>query len=221
MLSDGRRFDLAQTLSADGARYATPSGAFVFWSKGNGAFVLEHGRRTYAGCVEVAPDPGALPEVYENGRIGFSIRYPAGYSVDSDYRFRALGPGRSIKGVKFTISPSLASGTNLSADSYLSVEWIPKAPSCTAERFLPAGAGTQVTRNGRRFSVARSTDAGAGNRYENIVYALRGTHPCLALRYLIHYTVLENYPRGAVRQFDRAALVARFDAMRGTLTVQQ
>ena len=42
-LSDGRTFDLPQTISADGGRYANSGEAFVFWSKGNGALVLENG----------------------------------------------------------------------------------------------------------------------------------------------------------------------------------
>lgn len=60
-LSDGRQFTLAQTISADGARYSNGNpqfaqgqpGAetFVFWSKGNGAIVLDNGTSTYNNCV--------------------------------------------------------------------------------------------------------------------------------------------------------------------------
>ena len=50
-LSDGRRYDLPQTLAASGTRYANPSGSFVFWSKGDTAFVQEGAAQTYAGCV--------------------------------------------------------------------------------------------------------------------------------------------------------------------------
>jgi membrane-bound inhibitor of C-type lysozyme len=53
-LSDGRALDLGQTISADGARYANPDESFVFWSKGDGALVLEKGvEKTYIGCVTV------------------------------------------------------------------------------------------------------------------------------------------------------------------------
>jgi membrane-bound inhibitor of C-type lysozyme len=38
-LSDGRKFSLPQTLSGSGIRYADSSGTFVFWSKGDMAFV--------------------------------------------------------------------------------------------------------------------------------------------------------------------------------------
>jgi membrane-bound inhibitor of C-type lysozyme len=52
-LSDGRSVTLAQTISADGARYADPDESFVFWSKGNGAFVTENNSKdtTYKNCV--------------------------------------------------------------------------------------------------------------------------------------------------------------------------
>ncbi len=222
-LSDGRSLDLSQTVSADGARYASIGEARVFWTKGHGAFLIEHGVRTYTGCIAAVPDPGGLPRVYENGDRGFLIRYPADYSVDTDYRYEGLGGGASIAGVKFTVAPSTAAGTNLASDTYLAVEAIPYAPTCTAERFVPAGSGRPqtVAESGTTYSVAHSSGAAAGNRYEDTVYALPGTSPCLALRYRIHYGVLENFPDGTVQPFDRQALLERFDEMRRTLVVQQ
>lgn len=51
-LSDGRKFDLPQTISADGGRYANSDESFVFWSKGDGAMVLENNEeKDYTGCV--------------------------------------------------------------------------------------------------------------------------------------------------------------------------
>ncbi len=58
-LSDGRSITLPQTISADGARYANADGSFVFWSKGDGAMVLENGQQSdYTNCV-AANAPGA------------------------------------------------------------------------------------------------------------------------------------------------------------------
>lgn len=52
-LSDGRKFSLPQTLSGSGIRYADSSGTFVFWSKGDTAFVEEGTSQTvtYRDCV--------------------------------------------------------------------------------------------------------------------------------------------------------------------------
>jgi len=53
-LSDGRKMTLSQTLSADGTRYANKDESFIFWSKGNGALVLENNQqKSFIGCIEV------------------------------------------------------------------------------------------------------------------------------------------------------------------------
>ena len=50
-LSDGRSLTLPQALSASGARYANKAETFVFWNKGETAFVEENGKTTYEGCT--------------------------------------------------------------------------------------------------------------------------------------------------------------------------
>ena len=234
-LSDGRSYTLKQTLSADGSRYSNGnpmvegSESFVFWAKGNGALVLEDNvQKSYIGCIKVAPEPSgvSLPQIYTNNGDGFSIRLPAGYTPDASYTYQELGPGKGITGVKFTIPTSVATGTNLAPDTYLSVEEIPSRAvppqACSATRFLGPGVkASTTTDDGVTYSVASSTGAGAGNRYEETIYAIRGTDPCVAVRYFIHYGVIENYPPGAVRAFDQAALLAEFDAIRRTLTINQ
>ena len=228
VLSDGRQLALPQTISGSGIRYANGGESFIFWGKGDGAFVLENNQQTYSGCIRIAPDPGGLPQIYENGSQGFSLRYPTGYTSKTDYQYSEFGPGKEIGGVSFTIPASLTRGTNLGADSYVSVEEIPQSPEreCAANLFLEAGAAgklptTAVTESGVTYSVASSTGAGAGNRYAETVYAIPGTGPCVAVRYFIHYSVFENYPPGTVRRFDEQSLLAQFDAIRRTLVIQQ
>ncbi|HUX35628.1 MAG TPA: MliC family protein [Candidatus Paceibacterota bacterium] len=51
-LSDGRSMTLPQTISASGVRYANPDESFIFWNKGNGAFIMENNVETYSNCVE-------------------------------------------------------------------------------------------------------------------------------------------------------------------------
>ncbi|OHA81484.1 MAG: hypothetical protein A2675_03360 [Candidatus Yonathbacteria bacterium RIFCSPHIGHO2_01_FULL_51_10] len=171
-------------------------------------------------AATVKPDTGGLPKVYQNGAGGFSLRYPAGYVVDESYHYQGLGPGQDIYGVKFTIPPAIDNMTNLSEDSYMSVELLPQSSTCTANLFLddPNATPKSVTDNGTEYSVASSIGAAAGNRYEETVYAIPGTNPCIAMRYFVHYGVLENYPEGSVQAFDRQALFDQFDQIRRTLT---
>lgn len=51
-LSDGRKMSVPHALSASGARYAKDDGSFVFWNKGDTAFVTEGetGAETYSNC---------------------------------------------------------------------------------------------------------------------------------------------------------------------------
>jgi membrane-bound inhibitor of C-type lysozyme len=50
-LSDGRELTLPQALSGSGARYANDNESFVFWNKGDTAFIEENGKTTYSGCI--------------------------------------------------------------------------------------------------------------------------------------------------------------------------
>ena len=49
-LSDDRSLSLPQASSASGARYANADESFVFWNKGDTAFIEEKGRPGYSGC---------------------------------------------------------------------------------------------------------------------------------------------------------------------------
>ena len=52
-LADGKKLILPQTLSGSGIRYANEGESFVFWSKGDTAFVEEGAKQTvtYKDCV--------------------------------------------------------------------------------------------------------------------------------------------------------------------------
>jgi len=217
---------LAQTISASGARYENKAQSLVFWSKGSGALVLENDQEdNYTNCIEVAKDNGTLPQVYANGADGYSARYPKGYTALTISQGDSLAQNATSVGVKFTIDPAVASGTNLSSDSYVSIEKVePVSDSCSAIDFLLADGRdlreSTVTANGKEYSVASSTDAGAGNRYEQWVYAIPGSNPCRAVRYYIHYSVFENYPAGMVERFDKTALINTFDSVRDSLILE-
>lgn len=76
-LSDGRNFSVPHAVSASGARYATPDESFVFWNKGDTAFIEEGGVQTYSGCVllsvgeSISPDPMNATYLIEGEKISF------------------------------------------------------------------------------------------------------------------------------------------------------
>jgi hypothetical protein len=155
-------------------------------------------------------------------QAGFSIAAPSTFTPDPTHDYQALGPGKDIKGFALTIPASLAKGTNLGSDSYIAVETLPGTAPCTAAAFLdsPTAAPT-VTTNGITYSVATGNDAGAGNFYDETVYAVQGSSPCIGVRYFIHSLNIGNFDPGTVKAFDRGALIAQFDAIRATLMVDQ
>jgi len=223
ILSDGRKLTLPQTISGSGIRYTNSGESIIFWSKGNGVFMEENNIQTYANCIALAPDAGGLSEAYVDGVKGFSIRYPQGYILDDSYKYQELGQGKDDSGIKFIIPASITQGTNLSSfDTGVSVEEIPDIQECGANLFVyPPGNVALIDDNGVSYSVAESNGAGAGNFYEEKVWAIPGTNPCVAVRYFIHSTNIGNYTPGAVKEFDRQALLGQFDQIRRSLIINQ
>ena len=153
----------------------------------------------------------------------FSVVYPSDFTSDDKYAYAGF-PKKPIAGVKLTIPGAMAAGTNLSNDTYVSVETLPNAKKCTGDIYLVDDVNAHVeTQGGVNYSIATSSDAGAGNFREEMVYALRESSPCVAIRYFIHSTNIGNYlpaqagDPGTVREFDRAALLSSFDAIRASV----
>lgn len=219
-MNDGRKLSLPQTLSADGARYANKDESFVFWNKGNAVMVDEKGQQQYQ-CVLVSSDSGGLSQVYVAKDQSFSIRYPAGFTANASYDYTALGPNEDIHGVSFTIPKNMTVGTNLSPDSYISIEQKQTSEDCMANIFLGRGDFIIMNEGDQTYSMATSSDAAVGNRYDETVYTIPGSNPCIAIRYFIHYGAIENYPAGAVHMFDRASLITLFDKIRRTMIIGQ
>jgi hypothetical protein len=174
-------------------------------------------------CGSGATSAASWP-VYRDAKLGYAISHPRVWRVDTAHDYQALGPGKDIYGTAFVVSPSTAFGTNLSDDSYLAVETLPSATTCTADLFLDdadqAGVHTE-TANGITWSVEHGSDAGAGNLYDETVYAVTGSKPCIAIRYFIHSTNIANYTPGTVRQFDQIGLLATFDKMRASFRLSR
>ena len=178
---------------------------------------------------EIQASPSGVPvtqqvatSTYASTTLGVSAVYPNNYHVDESYAYDQFGPKKLIHGVKFHIPEAMATGTNLSmSDTGISIEQLPHAKKCTADIYLTENVrAPALTENGVQYTFASSTDAGAGNLYEEDVYALTGSQPCTAIRYFIHSGNIGNYGTSTnVREFDTNALLKDFDAIRASVVL--
>lgn len=177
--------------------------------------------------VETVPTTPEVPVMvdesltYASTTMGIAVKYPKEYVLNDAFSNTSVNPQKPIHGVKFTLPVEMATGTNLSADSGISIEQLPRANKCSGDIYLAANVKSRDQVEGNIiYSFASSSDAGAGNLYEEYVYAISSSTPCTAVRYFIHTTQIANYPTGTVREFDRAALIAAFDKIRQSLVLQ-
>ena len=155
---------------------------------------------------------------YTSDNYKFSIEYPSDFSVNENHTYSALGPGKEIKGIAFPVSEAISKGTNLSSDSYFSVEQL-STTDCTGSNFMsnPQTDNT-VTENNKTYNVATGGDAGAGNRYEDTVFATKFNNVCYGIRLMIHSTVIENYEPGTVPEYNRSQLIELYNRFRLSFT---
>lgn len=158
---------------------------------------------------------------YRSYQYDFSLDYPKGYEADEDYRYGGMGPGREIPGVAFKLPAHWSEGTNLSSDSYISVESRPAEDCQAADFLLRPYSDSAMSDAGVQYSRAHSEEGAAGNLYQEYVWAVFDSSPCVAVRYVIHTTNIQNYPEGAVRQFDREGLIAELDGIRRSLILDK
>jgi hypothetical protein len=169
----------------------------------------------------VKDNPGTLPLVYHEGDVAFTVRYPSDFLMTTAYVYTNLGPEVTIPGVKFTIPATMATGTNLSTDTYISIEHA-TGTACDASGFVDSGriATSSVRVGDTTYSFASSSDAAAGNWYEELVYVFPTNNQCLAIRYVVHSSAIENYDADTVRIFDRTSLLSLFDQIRDSVVFE-
>lgn len=172
--------------------------------------------------THIVPKPALGGDAtYTNTTLGFTIHYPDTFLVDENYTYTELGAGKDIHGVALDVPEHLVTGTNLSDDTKITIEWLPYEGNCSAQNFLPTVVTpVMVTDGSATYSMASTSGAAAGNIYEEIVYAFpQDKVECFGVRYFIHSGNIGNYPPGAVRAFDRAALLRNFDAIRESFSL--
>lgn len=197
-------------------------GALVIVLVGVGYYVWTQ----YAPKAEVTPQTVVQntpqePSVntYASSTMGIAIEYPTAFMLQDPYAYTGF-EGKPINGVKLNIPAEVTQGTNLAADSGISIEQLPRARACTGDIYIKANVKpTRISDGNATYSVATSTETASENTYEEMVFAIESSSPCTAIRYFIHSSEIANFATGT-RAFDRAALVAAFDTIRRSLVVQ-
>ena len=130
-------------------------------------------------AVAAPPTVPAGWQTYTNVTLGYVISYPADWRVDPKYIYAGFGPDHNIEGVAFEIPPAMAKGTNLSSNlTNVSVESRAGSGACDARRFIPDPEDMHTLNQfGRIWSVATTSDAGAGNFYDITVFVLKDSSP--------------------------------------------
>lgn len=94
--------------------------------------------------------------------------------------------------------------------------------ACTEPASL-AGPETvvgEVSINGVSFTRSEASGVGAGNIYEQTYYRAAHNGTCYEITYFVHYGNIGNYNPGTVKEFDRTALIQKFDQILSTLAFQ-
>ena len=134
--------------------------------------------------------------VYQDPAGKFSLSYPKDFVFESSSTNSIFA-----KGVSFVVPELMATGTNLSKDSRIYVET------------KDLTNGTSTCEN------STSSDAGAGNFYENTIYSVKASSSCISLDLFIHSTNIGNYTPGTIKEFDRAKLFAIFFSILQSLKI--
>jgi len=159
---------------------------------------------------------------YTNPASGVSLTYTDYFAPgDSPYGNYKTSPELALH----LIDSDLYDRTNLS-EAYLLVSSTsdPHITATCTEPNPSSGGPEQILGNevinGRTFLHSETSDAGAGNYYEQIIYRTVNKETCYEVIYFIHYSNVGNYAPGTVTEFDEGALLKKMDDIFATFSIK-
>jgi len=166
-----------------------------------------------AASAAAAPPKGW--KTYTDAKAGWSISYPANFTVDTKYQSVTADP--AVNGVSFAVPESFGKGTNLN-EAMVTVQVLP-GKDCKPARFLsdPEDVKT-VKADGRTYTTATMPDGGMSQSRDTTLFLVSGT--CTAVTYFVHSTertVIDPMPK----EYDAAKLTKLFDSIRATFTMKK
>jgi membrane-bound inhibitor of C-type lysozyme len=229
-LPDARSFTLLHTMAGSGTRYeatTTDGTDIVFWSEGDNAFVTENDKSTYTNCTAATVTDSDAPgyATYPNRGKTFRFAFPTNFAVSGsapgytpDWSASATASGKVL--ARIEVPQSYLLGTNF-GDAHFTVGTSadPSAvATCTANPSPTASPSTTATINGIEYQKFVWSDAAAGNRYDTTSYRVVRNDLCYAIEYTVHYGNIQNYPAGAVKEFDEKQVQSALDEIAQSFT---
>jgi len=210
---DGTASTLPQSISADGGRYE--SGATVFWSKGDNAFVTVNDKNTYTNCVTGSiTDAGDGLQTYTDPSKLFSFTYPSQFNLsggDGSYTNNWQGNTQTLGMLLafVNIPKSFMPNTNFGDSRFIvGTSSDPDAvKNCLKAENGSVVKNKKVMIGGTAFTEITLSDAGAGNYYNTTSYRTVRDNQCYAVEYTIHSMNIGNYsPDQGIKAFDQAKI---------------
>lgn len=154
-------------------------------------------------------------KTYTDAKGGWSISYPANFTVDKTYESIAVDP--AVHGVSFAVPESYGKGTNLN-EAMVTVQVLP-GKNCKLSQFLGDPEEVKaLNADGRTYMTAMMPDSGMMQQRNTYVFLIKGT--CAAVTYFVHSTertVIEPMPK----EYDDKKLTKLFDSIRATFTLKK
>ncbi|MDO8260730.1 MAG: hypothetical protein Q7T50_04520 [Candidatus Magasanikbacteria bacterium] len=163
-------------------------------------------------------DSNMPSEYYEKTKYGLSFSYPSEEIVSDNDQNQFLT--KNILN-RIDLSANNFIGTNLGEASFIVGVTSNKA---ILNICLESGIGEeqQANRiiNGIDYSVFKSSEAGAGNRFQTLSFRTIKNDRCYEAVEFMHWGDINNYPVGTVKEFDQALIQAKLDKILETLIIE-
>jgi membrane-bound inhibitor of C-type lysozyme len=164
VLSDGRTLSVPHAMSGSGARYANADESFVFWNKGDAAFITENGTTTYADCSTL--DTSSWKSMTDPDS-GVTFRYPGDFGT------------KYISTVDWPPKVAVQNG--------------PFTCTAAGSETARAGITQPVALNGRVYCVTKESEGAAGSVYTNYAYAAERGSTVLIFTFSLRFVQCANY----------------------------
>lgn len=171
-LSDGRVLPVPRAISGSGARYANSDESFVFWNKGDTAFITENGTTTYANC--------ALPNSSD---------------ISSNNQTQAFTESTTTNGASFRYPAALPT-------KYIHLVYWPPQAQVLSELFICTEGGKEIAQagitskqiiSGHNYCVTKESEGAAGSIYTNYAYAFQKNGRVVILTFTLRFVQCVNY----------------------------